>query len=539
MYLTGDSEPLMSKTNLMHVTTRRVLLSMLGAAATAPIIPGKLFAQDGGQDPIPSSSPFSFDLLSEAMRKRAENPDPGPLQLPLAIPDLDYDGFRNIAYNPDRSRWNEDGQQFHIQAFHRGWLFSDPVSLYDISDGTAQPMQFTAADFEYREHLEGTIDPSTKLPGIAGWRMTTPLNSLDVYDELVAFLGASYFRALGRGNQYGASARGLAIDTATSRKEEFPRFSAFYLEKPVAGTDTVRVYATLDSARVTGAYRFVITPGAPTDMIITARLYFREDVEELGVAPLTSMFFYDETTPGRFRDFRPQVHDSQGLGILRADGSRLWRQLSNPPQLAGSWYHMDEPATFGLYQRDRAFEEYLDAESRYEQRPSMEVEPLGDWGPGHVRLVEIPADLERYDNIVAYWRPDEGPKAGEEREYTYRLSWGDMDAEDRRLAHVVRTSSGIPGVAGVEQDGDGRKFVIDFEGDRLSRLAADADVEAIVKVTNGTTDHVSLWSIPGTGLWRMAFDVVPEGNKPIELTAWIEGFGQTLTEQWSYQWITT
>ncbi len=527
--------------------TRRRAMSGLAAAwgstaiatAALALVPRPALAMSDLNAPIPEGDVFSFDLLTEAMRRRAEAPDPEPPAPPPLLPELDYDDYRKIVYRQDASRWADQRDMVRLQAFHSGWLFPNPVATFDVSGGTAQPMVFTTSDFEY--HIEGAerIEPDTPLAGIAGFRLLAPLNLPDRFDEIVAFLGASYFRALGQGNFYGASARGLALDTATSQQEEFPRFSAFYLERPAPGVQTVVINAALDSPSATGAYRFVITPGPRTTMEVTARLYFRRAVEELGIAPLTSMFFFDETSHDRFADFRPQVHDSDGLGIRRQSGSATWRALANPPSLAGSYFRETSLAAYGLYQRDREFDEYQDAEARYEKRPSIEVQPIGEWGPGHVRLVEIPTDEETNDNIVAFWVPDAKPEAGTALEYRYNLHWGALSPEaENPLAHVVRTASG-PGGNAVDPDERLRKFVVDFTGGRLAELDGDAELTPELRVQGAKASEPTLALIEGTGLWRMTFDIELEGRKAVELVGWVSGYDQTLTELWAYQWIPT
>ncbi len=518
--------------------SRRRLLGSAAAFGLSMALAPMVRAEPNTGAPMAEGEPFSFDLLTEAMKKRAEQSDPGPYRPQLLLDGLDYDGYRNIAFRPEAARWNEKTDEFRLQAFHRGWLFPDAVAMFDVSSGTAKPFSFTSDDFEYREQLEGRLEPGTPMPGVAGWRMLSRLNTADRFDELVAFLGASYFRALGQGSVYGASARGLAIDTATGRAEEFPRFSAFYLERPAPGVETVIINAALDSRRVTGAYRFVITPGAVTQMEVTARLFFRETVEELGIAPLTSMFLFDRTTPGRFHDYRPQVHDSNGLGIRGQDGRRIWRTLANPPRLGQSWISASSMQSFGLYQRDRQFDEYSDAEARYEKRPSIEVQPLNDWGTGYIRLIEIPTEQEATDNIVAYWRPADPAQAGSSKEYRYRMLWGDLAGQnDEKLAYVVSTASGEAGVSGSKNEEGGRKFVVDFKGGRLDGVTETDSVQPKVAVNGGQADTPALRRIEGTGLWRLVFDVRPSGADPLELRAWLEGFDSVLSETWTYQWV--
>lgn len=540
--------------------SRRRLLSLLSGGATLALLPSsRLFAQET-ETPVteaPASDaaaveapvaaepqPFSFDWLTERMRTASQSEPPAPEQIEGFLADLTYDGYQRIAYRQDRSRWEDTGSNFRVQAFHLGWLFEEPVHIYEVNEGLALPMTFTTADFEYRGDLEGQVPADAPMPGVAGFRLNTALNRADIRDELISFLGASYFRALGQGNVYGLSARGLAVNTALSGAEEFPRFTDFWLERPTPGQADVVVYAALESASVTGAYRFRIKPGSTTEVEVLARLFLRRDVEQLGVAPLTSMFLFGGADPDETRDFRAAVHDSEYLVMNTVDGATSVRALNNPPRLGTSYMAVPSPASFGLVQRSRSFDDYLDAEAHYERRPSLMVEPIGDWGRGSVRLIEIPSNFEGNDNIVAYWVPDQPTNAGAALEVSYRLLWG-MDprgAASTERARVLRTRSGIAGVAGADVDPNMRKFVIDFEGGLLSELPAGNDVapteiEAQVSAGNGEIVESVLSKISGTSIWRLVLEVRAPAGAVVELRASLAGYGRTLSETWLYQWV--
>ena len=263
------------------------------------------------------------------------------------------------------------------------------------------------------------VTPPAEVP-VAGFKLIYPLNGPKL-DEIVSFLGASYFRPIGREQTYGASARGLAIDTATGRQEEFPAFRSFWLVKPEPDAHEFTVWALLDSPGASGAFSFRIRPGARTIVDATAILFMRHDLTLMGVAPLTSMFFTGKTNPAR-NDFRPEVHDSDGLFIVSGIGERIWRPLSNPSALAVSSFLATNPRGFGLLQRERTFAQYQDTTANYHARPSLFVEPDGDWGDGEVRLVEIPTNSEYHDNVVAFWVPREPARRGQRLEYRYRTS---------------------------------------------------------------------------------------------------------------------
>lgn len=512
------------------LSRRRLLSAVAALVAAAPV---RLLAQETGT-PVAAPQQFSFDLLTEGMRALAAEPFVAAEPVGGFLADLDYDDYRLVQFRPDRWRWSEGGA-YRLAAFPMGWLFKEPVHLFEVSGGIAQEMRFSTEDFEYLNDLGSRIPPLTDMPGVAGFRLHHPLNRPDVLDEVVAFIGASYFRALGRDSAYGLSARGLALNTATARGEEFPRFTAFWLDR---SAPDLTICAALDSPSATGAYRFVLRPGATTVMEVTARLFFRADVEELGIAPLTSMYLFSEKNRVDFDDFRPNVHDSDGLRILRADGGVIWRPLNNPPRLTGSYFPETAPRRFGLHQRDRRFESYQDTEAQYHRRPSLDVEPLGDWGPGHVRLVEIPSDKEANDNIVAYWVPEAPARAGDAREYAYRLHWGDLPVDPGAdLAHVVETRAGHGGVSGIRSTDGKRKFVVDWLGGLLARLPADAQVTPVVSVGNAELVSSVMQFIPETGVWRLVLDVAADDDAVVELSAHLAGYGRKLTEDWLYQWI--
>lgn len=531
------------------MSRRRLLASgagygmVCGVAWTGAGLTARAIAQEAANAPapqpvVPQGTAFSFDQLSEAMRARSQESYVDQPALEGFPADLQYDDYRKINFRSDRARWQVEGSLFRLEAYHLGWLFKTPVRLYEVVDGVAQEFAFSTDDFEYRDELAQRVPEHFALPGVAGFRLHYPLNRADLRDELISFVGASYFRVLGRGNSYGLSARGLAINTGLPGTEEFPNFTAFYLERPKDGAERVFVYAALESPSVTGAYKFDIVPGIETIVQVTARLYFRAGVQQLGVAPLTSMFLFAANNRDRFDDYRPKVHDSDGLLIERSDGDRLWRALNNPPRLSVSVFSEPTLRGFGLFQRDRDFAHYEDAEARYEQRPSLLIEPLDNWGPGSVRLVEIPSELEVNDNIVAFWAPDGEITAGESREYRYRMRWGALPADpEETLAFVADTRAGHSGVAGAKPEPGTRKFVVDFRGGLLARLPTEAAVTPVVNIANGEVLTTVLSKIAETDIWRLVIDVRGQPGGVTELVAHVAGYDRKLTEHWLYQWV--
>ena len=537
----------LSRRQALSLATSAGLMLPLGLTAGASAAEE---AQAPGDTP---GAPFSFDILTEDMRKAPQS-DYAPPSRPEGYPKAaTYDDYRLIRFREENARWaDEDGaERFHLHAFHLGWLYEEPVELFEVEDGTARPMVFTTDDFHYWGAMGDGRDPHAELPGVAGFRLNAPINRPDRFDEVIAFLGASYFRALGRGSVYGLSARGVAVDTATPRPEEFPTFTKFWLDH-TSQPGAVTIHAALDGPSLTGAYRMVMRPGSTTAMRITARLFPRTDIGELGIAPMTSMFLFSEKNRAEFDDYRPAVHDSDGLRIRRADGDVLWRPLNNPPRLTGSYLAETSPRGFGLHQRDREFVNYQDDGARYDRRPSLEVQPIGDWGQGAVRLIEIPTQLEANDNIVAYWVPEQPAKAGEMQEFTYRLLWGDLPGSSvSTLSRVAETRAGTGGVAGIESPENTRKFVIDFEGGLLADLPGSAvrtrtdgkggelppRIDLVSSASGGKIVQATLHRVEPTGEWRAVLDVEAPKDAVVELSAHVAGFGRKLSEVWIYQWI--
>jgi len=364
--------------------------------------------------------------------------------------------------------------------------------------------------------------------GFADLKVTYPLNG-EKHDEIISFLGASYFRPIGKGQAYGASARGLAIDTAQPRSEEFPEFREFWLVEPAPGDKTLTVYALLESPGASGAYAFTVTPGARTTVDVDARLFMRHGVSVLGIAPLTSMFLSGKSGPWR-DDFRPEVHDSDGFAIVTGEGERIWRPLTNPGSLQVSSFVDNNPRGFGLQQRERRFDRYQDSVAKYQVRPSLWVEPKGDWGEGEVRLVEIPTPSEYHDNVVAFWVSRWPVAKGQALEYRYRLSALSDEVALAPDARVVATRQ-----ASIEGNARARRLVVEFEGDTLARLAEERLVESNVEVSGGKLLRTETDQPPGSANRRLFIDVEVEGRRAIDIRAYLTVEGKRLSETFAGQ----
>jgi periplasmic glucans biosynthesis protein len=404
------------------------------------------------------------------------------------------------------------------------------INTYDTQEIRRVP--FSPKLFTY-----GRNKFTDKIPadlGFAGFRLAYPLYKKDEYNHVIVFAGASYFRAVAKNQVFGLSARGLAIDTGLSSGEEFPTFKEFWLERPPQHARVMKVYALLDSQSLTGAYEFIVRPGERTAVEVKARLFERKRVKELGIAPLTSMFFYGEERPRPPADWRPEVHDSDGLLIASSTGEWIWRPLVNPERLQVSYFELDSPRGFGLLQRDRRFSNYEDLETRHELRPNAWITPIGNWGKGQIKLVEIPSPRETNDNIVAYWVPRNLPPPGQPIEISYRMSFQSEDPLDAASGRVSATR------VGVGDKEDVKRFILDFDGGRLKSLPANTALKAVISVSqDGQLVQQNTFKNPVTGGWRVAFQVKPPKDKPLQLRAFLQyekdaTTKDILTETWSY-----
>ena len=503
---------------------------------------------------LAAGRPFSFTgLQAEAqdLASRPWHPPVGPD--PATLHRIDYDAHGKIRFDTSRALFAAGPGRFPATFFHMGRYFQVPVRMFVVdSAGSGQ----TAHEILYAtDYFDMPADsPARALgatSGFAGFRFQENRLSPDGPDwrsnDWVAFLGASYFRAIGSLYQYGLSARGVAIDVAQpDRPEEFPAFTRFYLETPPDDGPSVRVCALLDGPSLAGAYRFTLSRGSGVVMEIEASLFMRQEIAVLGLAPLTSMYWFGEgDKPGR-EDWRPEVHDSDGLALWTGAGEHLWRPLNNPPRTATSSFLDRSPRGFGLLQRDREVSHYLDGVA-YERRPSLWVEPMTDWGAGAVRLVEIPTHDETHDNIVAMWVPAQSATAGSRRDLRYRLHWQADEPFPTDLSRCVATRLGQGGDPGMEvRPQHWVRFVVEFLGGPLTHLPYGLRPQARVTAASGRVARNYCEAVPDgvAGHWRAVFDLDHSARQrptatsaadPIELRMYLELDGQTLSETWLYQ----
>lgn len=482
--------------------------------------------------------PFDLEVLQFRAKALAAKPyEARPSKVPKQLSELTYDQYRLIRFDGDHAWWRPERLPFQLQFFHPGFIYTKTVQMFEVNRGEVRPIDFSSKLFQYGNNLDVGEVPGDV--GYTGFRVHYPLNSPSYFDELAVFQGASYFRALGQGMRYGLSARGLALNTGEPGGEEFPIFEEFYVQRPAPDAKDLTVFALLDSPSVAGAYRFIIKPGASTVINVTGIVYQRAatSIKSFGMAPLTSMFWYGENSRGDHGDLRPEVHDSDGLMIERGSGEWLWRPLDNPGAVRVLSFNDENPRGFGLIQRDRRFESYEDLEAAYQLRPSAWVEPVGSWGRGAVRLVEIPTPDETNDNMVAFWVPEKLPEPGRPIKFEYNLHWYmDGTAANRRppAGYAIATRIGRSRT----HEKDLERFWVDFDGPYLHNAAFNPGIQAVVTVGEGAKlVHQDLQKNPFNGTWRVAFALKPDGSgKPVELRCFLKRDPHILTETWSYLW---
>ena len=496
---------------------RRDLLLASIAASTIGAL--KAEAADG--------TPFDGSTVKQLARDRAAAPfKPADRSLPDQIAKLGYDEYRTLRFDPTQALWHGAGLPFEAQFFHRGWLYQDRVDIFEVADGVARPIVYRPDMFSFGP---GIARPTGDL-GFAGFRLHAPINRTDYFDEVCVFLGASYFRAVGKHEGYGLSSRGLSLKTGDQGGEEFPAFRSFWLERPQKGTNSIVVHALLDSASCTGALRFTIRPGDDTTMDMETALFPRVDLTEVGVGNATSMFYFSASDRVGVDDYRRAVHDSDGLMMATGRGEEVWRPLANPHKLQVSSFADSAPRGFGLVQRHRRFGDYEDLEAHYERRPSLWIEPIGDWGEGQVHLLEIPTRDETHDNIVAFWQPKQKLLAKTEIDYTCRLHWSDLPPLSTKLARFTGFRAGAGAVSG------SRLFVLDLAGEALKALPADVKPRVDVSADKGKIENVVAQAASEIDGWRISFDLSPGGEDAIELRLVLMNGDDRLSETWLYRW---
>ena len=476
---------------------------------------------------------MDFEQVKAKARELAAKPmREDRLDIAQKLKEITYDQMRDIRFDPRQAVWRRERLPFQLQFFHPGGPQQSQVDINLVDGEAVSELPFSRDFFDYGTNKFNWFD--MRALKFSGFRIHYPLNRSDILDELIVFQGATYFRSLAPGQIYGLSARALAVNCGGPGTEEFPRFRTFWIHRPDKEGKKVLVLGLFEGPSVAGAASFTITPGAPNaPTLVDARIaiFARADLPRFGIAPLTSMYWFGKNTARKFNDFRPEIHDSDGLLFQSSSGEWNWRPLENDGRLRMSLFHDKQPKGFGLLQRERNFAGYEDLEALYQRRPSAWVRPTSDWGEGSIKLVEIETENEFMDNIVAFWEPAGGLKAGGTAEFAYQLAWFGDDQNLPPLGRCLATRTGWGGQPRA------KKFVLDFTWPTLARDAEGGKIEPFVHADHGTINGLSSEFNPYAKTWRLAFNVAAADKaESVELRAALKVAGQPQTETWTYLW---
>lgn len=477
---------------------------------------------------------FSFQTVIDKARDLAAQPYHEPEPIPRFMRELTYDQYQDIRFNPDKSLWKQGKSKFQVMLMPPGLFYGHAVKVNIVDGQGANPLPFKKDLFTFTDPELEKLVPADL--GYAGLKLTFPFFQPDIQNQFLVFAGASYFRGVGKDNGWGISTRGIAIDTGLPTGEEFPSFLEFWLVHPAANSDQMMVYGLLDGPSLAGAYQFNIKPGKRTSVDVKAVLYPRNNIKLMGVAPLTSMFYYGENTSRPRGEWRDQVHDSDGLLIHNGNGEWLWRPLINPVYLQMDYLRVDDLYGFGLLQRDTGFNDYHDLGARYEIRPSTWVKPDGKWGPGHVVLVQLPTNMETNDNIVAFWTPESAPTPNLPYHIGYNISFGGAELADQDNGHAINTFVGDGNIIGGGQKKGAYRLIVDFAGASLDKLSPRAAVQGDVTGLDGTEvlEHFVEYNDQNKS-WRLSMLAKPAPGKSLDLRAYLKESDRALTETWTYR----
>lgn len=481
--------------------------------------------------------PFSWAGLVARAREMAAKPYAPPYRpSPETVEQIDYTAHGKIRFKTDYALYGEQPGAYPVSFFPIGRYFPKAIRMNAIDGDKAREVLYEPEYFDMPDD-----SPAQRLPedsGFAGFQIKEFKSRSDWRtQDWAAFLGASYFRAIGANGEYGLSARGVAVDTAGPTPEEFPDFTEFYIQPSTAERQPVVVYALLSGPSIAGAFKFVLRRAEGVTIDVENALFMRQDVVKLGIAPMTSMFWFNEMNKGYQLEWRRAAHDSDGLALWTGAGERIWRPLVNPPSIHTSAFVDNNPRGFGLMQRSRDPEAFLDRWLNYERRPSLWIEPIGAWGAGSVQLIEIPTDHEDFDNIVCFWVPKEPVRAGQSLDFRYRLHWqADEPFPASNLARPLVTRIGRGGFPYTRKNPpEIKRFVVEFGGGALDRLAKDVKPEPVITPSRGTVSSVFVETTSWNKNWRLQFDVTAEGTAPIDIRAFLKTGDTALSETWLFQ----
>jgi periplasmic glucans biosynthesis protein len=477
-----------------------------------------------GAEPLGQPVPFAADTVLKAAAQLAAAPFKAPdAPLPSLFSGLNFDQYASIRRVPGSAIWADDKVGFSLEPLHRGFVYTTPIAINIVENGLSQRVIYEAADFDF-----GKLQPPAAMGdlGFSGLRILTA--SDQGFQDAAIFQGASFYRSRAKGQNFGVTARGLAIRTGDEPGEEFPLFREFWIEKPAPATNTLTMYALLDSASMTGAYRFTIRPMETTIIDTEMTLIARVATDKFGVGAMAAAYLFSGLDHRRPDDWRAGVYEATGLQILSGKGEWLWRPVSNRETLQISAFADLNPRGFGLLQRSRTFDAFFDDEGRWELCPTLWIEPIGDWGDGDLRLLEIPAASENNANIIAQWRPKAAMAAGASQALAYRQFWCWTPPSRPPLAVCTSSRSGKIGAR--------QRFTVEMTGDAFADPQKAASATADIQANPGKIASFRLYPYKDRRSVRVVFDLEP-GSEPFsELRLTLNVDNQPASETWLYRW---
>lgn len=469
---------------------------------------------------------FNPSMVTEAAGALSKQPFRAlPNDLPEVFRDLPYEQYAAIGQRPGTAIWAFENVGFALEPLHRGFIFSAPLQINLVADGKARRIIYDPSKFDFGKlAVPGNVGDI----GFSGFRVL--VQNGDVFSEVAIFQGASFFRAVARGQNLGTMARAMSIKVADARGEEFPAIRSVWIERPTLAANALVIHALISSESVAGAYRFTLRPGEATIIDTECTWFARAAVDNFGLATMSATHLFGSIDERRFDDLRPSVSEVSGLQILTGKGEWIWRPVANRDTLQISTFVDDNPRGFGFLQRDRNFDHYQDDDQHYERRPSLWIEPIGDWSGGGVELVEIPSDSESNDNIIGFWKAKQPLAAGSETSFAYRQFWCWDPPEQPPLA-ITKQSR-----AGRGSSPKRRRFIVEFEGDILSLPQNAAALKPKLDVAPGSITAIRTFTSEDKKIYRVLFELDPGNESSSELRLVIEAAGIPISETWLYRW---
>lgn len=508
-------------TNLLFDPAHFITRAKTDPASPPPAPPPPGFA-------LSNPTPFHPSIVADMARTAAQQPYKAvSSDVPNPFRKLSYEQYVAIRAKPATFIWANQNLGFALEPFHRGFIFNAPVTISLVSQDQARRVVYDTKQFDFGPLA---VPPNIGDIGFSGFGVLVPQDNGKGLTEIATFQGASFFRAIGKDQRFGTMARALSIKTADPAGEEFPAIRAVWIEQPDLATDALVIHAFIDSESMTGAYRFTLRPGDATIIDTECTLFARAKVDNLGIATMSGTVISDAIDHRRPDNTRLTIADIDGLQMLTGRGEWLWRAISNRETLQISTFVDENPRGFGFLQRDRSFHDYQDDDQHWEIRPSLWIEPIGDWGAGGVELVEIPGEAKSNDNIIAYWRPKQPLAAGSETSFAYRQFWCWNPPDDPALPVVTDTRSGHG------SNPQRRRFLVEFQGDMLGDPALSAAVKPIVGTSAGAIVFTSSYPAPNIKTYRTLFELDPGNATACELRLALDAGGKPASETWLYRW---